>query len=99
MRYGAIGLFALLSACTTLISEAGGVVLVSDGNTLASCQKLGQVHSRSLLSGIGASGIAYNNALTELKNEAADRGASHVMLVDTSSSLRVTKMIGDAYRC
>jgi hypothetical protein len=99
MRYAAIGLMALLSACSTLSYEAQGVLLVSDGNAVASCQKLGRVHSRSLLSGIGASGIAYNNALTELKNEAADRGATHVMLVDTSNSLGMTKMVGDVYRC
>jgi hypothetical protein len=99
MRYGTIGLIALLSACSTLSEEAQGVLVVSDGNAVASCQKLGQVYSRSLLSGIGASGIAYNNALIELKNEAADRGASHVMLVDTSDSLGMTKMIGDIYRC
>jgi hypothetical protein len=33
--------------------------------------KLGQAHSLSLLSGIGASRIAYNNALTEPKKVAA----------------------------
>jgi hypothetical protein len=90
---------ALLSACSTLSDEGQGVFVVSDASAVASCQKLGQVYSRSLLSGIGISGIAYNNALTELKNEAADRGATHVMLVDTSSSLGMTKMIGDVYRC
>jgi hypothetical protein len=48
-----------------------------------------------VLSGIGASGIAYNNALTELKNEAADRGATHVMLVDTSNS-GMTRTVGES---
>jgi hypothetical protein len=55
MRYGTIGLFALLSMCTTMTSEAEGVLLVSDGNALTSCQKLGQLHSHSLLSGIAVS--------------------------------------------
>jgi hypothetical protein len=99
MRYSAVALITLLSACNTTTKEAAGVVVVSDRSAVASCRNLGQIYTQSLWGGAGATDIANDNALTELKNEAADRGATHVLLVIPSNSLRATNLIGDGYRC
>jgi hypothetical protein len=60
---------------------------------------LGQIQAQSLWGGFGATGVAYNDALTSLKNQASVRGATHILIINSSRTMGGTNIIGDTYRC
>lgn len=89
----------LLAGCATSpTAVATNVTLVKDVNLIVRCQNLGQIHTSSLMGGILQS-QGYDNALTDLKNQAASRGATHILLMNISSGYAGSNMLGDAYRC
>lgn len=89
----------LLAGCATQpVNQATNVVLTKDTNVVARCQNLGQIHTSSFMGGIMHS-QGYENALVDLKNRAAARGATHVLLMDVSSGYTGSNVLGDAYRC
>lgn len=88
-----------LAGCVTATSGGAAVVVVSERAAVAQCQNLGQIHSQSLWGGVAATGVAYNNVLSELKNDTAQRGGTHLLLVNLANTLGGSNAIGDAYRC
>lgn len=92
-RRGACG------SCSTTNVVSQNIILASDRAALARCTSVGQIQSQSLWGGIAATGVAYNDAMASLKNQAAERGATHILLVSVSNTVGGTNMIGDAYRC
>lgn len=99
MKKIAMTMALLLAGCAAQQShQAITVVLTKDPNAVARCQSIGQIHSNSILTGVLQS-QGYENMLTDLKNRAAARGATHVLLIDVSSSTASIDALGDAYRC
>ena len=78
--------------------NATPVVLTKDPAAVSKCQQVGEVHGNSLLGGIATS-QGYENALADMKNQAAARGATHVLLMDVSSGHMGSNALGTAYRC
>lgn len=99
MKKIAMTMALLLAGCAAQPShQAITVVLTKDPNAVARCQSIGQIHSNSILTGVLQS-QGYENMLTDLKNRAAARGATHVLLMDVSSGYASNNALGDAYRC
>ena len=101
MRVFLIGVLigALCTGCSTTTPQGASILLVNDRAAVAGCAPLGQLQSQSWWGGAAATGIAYNDAMASLKNEAATRGATHILLINTSNTVGGTNMIGDGYRC
>ncbi|MDZ7697301.1 MAG: hypothetical protein U5R49_10380 [Deltaproteobacteria bacterium] len=102
-----IALFAMvtLTSCATELStRASGVYMLSAvqvHKVESKCEYLGSVTGASFLWGgcclsyVAWRDVAYNNALNELLDNAAELGATHVFVnLGTGEGLR-----GDAYRC
>lgn len=89
----------VLSGCAAATQQASTVALVSERAAIAQCQPLGQIQSQSYWGGFAATGMAYNDAMNGLKNQAASRGGTHLMMVNSSNTMGGTNMIADAYRC
>lgn len=90
----------LLAGCASAGDKAGSnITIVNDRTAVARCQALGQIQTDSLWGGFAMTGAAYNDAMGKLKAEAARRGGSHVLMVNSSNTMGGTNMIGDAYRC
>ena len=97
-RLSCLALLAL-SECSTTNAVSEAIVLVNEGAAVANCTPLGQMQSGSGWGGWAATGVGYNDAMASLKNQAAGRGATHILLINTSNTMGGTNMIGDAYRC
>lgn len=95
----AVSLAVAMGGCATTNATSESVVLVNDRNTISTCSSLGQIQTQSLWGGFAATGIAYNDAMAALKNQAAERGANRILLVNVSNTLGGTNIVGDAYRC
>ena len=74
------------------------IILVSDSAAVAGCQRLGEVQGGSLWGG-AMSGIAYGRALDKIKRKAANLGATHLQLLNATSSMGGSNMLGVAYSC
>ncbi len=98
-KWPTIAAAVLLSGCATTNTTSQSVAIVSDRISFAKCESMGQIHSQSFWGGFAATGIAYNDAMASLKNEAASRGATHIALVNVSNTMGGTNMIADSYRC
>jgi len=111
LRIKAMGLFPcllivlILTSCASdLSTRASRVYMVSAvqiQRVESECEFLGNVRGSSFLWGgcclsyLGWRDVAYNNALNELLDNAAEIGATHVFVnLGTGEGLR-----GDAYRC
>lgn len=88
-----------LSGCVSTTQEADRIRVVSDKADLSSCQFIAQITASSYWGGVAATGLAYNNALNDLRNQVAQRGGNRLYLVNSSNTIGGTNMIGDAYRC
>ena len=87
------------AGCSTITQGTQGIVFASDLAAVASCQMLGQIQAQSLWGGVSATGVAYNDALTSMKNQASVRGATHILINKSSKTMGGTNIIGNAYRC
>lgn len=90
----------VLCACATATPQGSSIVIVAERQALgAQCQSLGQMQAQSGWGGLAATGAGYNDALNDLKNQAAARGGTHLLMINSSNTVGGTNMIGDAYRC
>jgi hypothetical protein len=74
------------------------IVIVRDSGVVTGCEALGEVRASSLLGG-ALTNMAYSRVLNSIKKRARDMGATHVVLVDSSSGFAGSNMLGQAYRC
>lgn len=88
----------LLSGCVSLTAGGGRVRVVNSPQHVEKCKLISQVTSSSSWGGL-ASGVAFDNAMNELKNKAAEMGGNTVYTTTMLSSWGGTRMIGDAYDC
>ena len=87
----------LLLACATVPSARGRFVQESDGRDLASCRFVGTFSGYSNISGLMArTGI--QNAKNDVLDEAASKGATHVVWQAMGSGWGST-VAANAYRC
>ena len=96
-----VALASSLTGCAGQMTERASRVRMAEAEAVKECQFLGQVTGTSTLTGI-ARHSGYQNALNELLDEAAERGASHVMLSRDSRPAYWTfaqNVRGEAYRC
>lgn len=84
---------------TTLSREAVAVRVVRDVQFIKGCKYIQTVDSSSGWGGFAATGVGYNSAMNELKNNAAQVGANTLLIVVLENSMGGTNMSGDAYRC
>ncbi len=97
--YLAIAAVLTLGACSMATTTGSTVQIASERSAVAGCAPLGQIQSSSYWGGVAATGLAYNEAMNDLKNKTAERGGTHVVLVNSSNTVGGTNMIGDVYRC
>lgn len=94
--------FAAVTAATAIAAPALAadptVELVNDASQVAGCERLAEVKGSSAWGGV-VTNMAYNRALSQLKEKAAKAGASHVLLLNVSSGYTGSNMLGVAYRC
>lgn len=87
-----------LCGCVSLTAGGGKVRVVNSPQHVEDCKLISQVTSSSSWGGL-ASGVAFDNAMNELKNKAAEMGGDTVYTTTMLSSWGGTRMIGDAYLC
>ena len=90
-------MWLLIWAAATAV-PAEGVVLVRDYAPVANCEALGEVRGSSMMGGILAN-AAHDKAIRKLKERAAERGATHVQIIDSASGYSGARMVGAAFRC
>lgn len=95
---------AVLVAVATLtadvaVADGKSITLVNERSAVEHCHRLDQLQSKSYWGGFAATGLAYNRAMASLKKQAADRGATHILIISISNTVGGTNMIGDAYAC
>lgn len=74
------------------------VELVNEASSVAGCQRLSEVRGKSAWGGVFAA-KSYDWALSQLKEQAAKAGATHVLLLNATSGYTGSNMLGVAYRC
>ena len=100
MRILAALLLALLCcSCASAEPAALNTQLVSDPAIVAQCQMLGEVEGLSLWGGRLGSSLGEKQAMHSLREQAAARGGTHVLVSGTSSPLNATQATGVAYKC
>lgn len=96
-------LFALAASSGTAAdlatpAEPASVMIVKDEASVASCQFLGEVKGSSAWGGV-VTNMAYNRARDGLKRKAFALGATHIVLLDSSSGPMGSNILGNAYKC
>lgn len=94
-------LFAMMlfiGGCATLTPQGSTVRVVRDIRIAGDCKYITPVSSSSSWGGL-ASGLAFDNAMNELKNKTAESGGNTVLMSESLSSWGGTRMVGDAYLC
>lgn len=87
-----------ISGCTTVTKQGAIVRVVNNVEAVKDCKYLRQLESSSSWGGL-ASGVAFDNAMNEMKNKTAEMGGNTVYSTAMLSSWGGTRMIGDAYNC
>ena len=85
--------YILLAACASVSSQNEKVRVTSKPDIIEECEYMGPVGSPSMLVNIRAGGLAFNNAVHELKSEAKKKGANVVLISERSDTN------GEAYKC
>lgn len=94
-----VGLVLVLSSGCSGLSEAGARVrLVNDSGALRGCERLGPIAGGSGWGGI-TSNVGHKRAMAGMRNEAADMGATDVLVVSSSAGWGGGHVEGEAYRC
>ncbi len=88
-----------ISGCATKLSpEARSIRVITKTEMVENCIYLGQLNSSSML-GDSFTGVGFESAMNELKNNAAKIGADALFIQIISNTVGGTRMIGDAYKC
>ena len=85
--------YILLAACASVSSQNEKVLVTSKPDIIEECEYMGPVGSSSMLVNIRAGGVAFNNAVHELKSEAKKKGANVVLISERSDTN------GESYKC
>ena len=85
--------FIVFAACASVSSQHEKVRVTSKPDIIKECEYIGPVGSSSMLVNIRAGGVAFNNAMHELKGEAKKKGANVVLISERSDTN------GEAYKC
>lgn len=96
-----VALAVPLTGCAGQMTDRASRVRMAEADAVKECQFLGQVTGTSTLTGV-ARHSGYQNAINELLDEAAGRGASHVLLSRDNRPAYWTfaqNVRGEAYRC
>jgi hypothetical protein len=92
----------LLSACVTVNMTAAGaaVRLTSNPDVVRTCAYVGQVvGSDSMNGGLAGQRAAEENAMREMRNQAAASGANVVHLTLVSTGFSGSSVKGESYKC
>ncbi|MBP7650882.1 MAG: DUF4156 domain-containing protein [Phenylobacterium sp.] len=89
---------AAMIAGAALAAQATEIIIVKDESSVAGCEYLGEVKGSSAWGGL-VTNMAYNRARDGLKKRALALGATHVVLLDSSSGPMGSNTLGNAYKC
>lgn len=93
------GALALAMTMTTpALAADGEVQIAADAASVASCERLGEVQSSSLLTGLLAA-KGRQRAVAQLKERSSKLGATHVVVVNANFGYASNNMLGVAYKC
>lgn len=92
-------LIFLLIGCVNTTRGGARVRVVRDAVLIKGCTFIEQLKGGSSWGGFAATGVAYDNAMNDLKNRAAGLTGDTLLMQSESNSMGGTRMIGDAYRC
>lgn len=102
MKTIAIAVALLLTGCVTrgLSQEAQSVFVTTDFRQVEGCESLGMVAANDRMNGgFLGQGAAQENAERGLRNLAAQRGATVVLLKSENTGFTGSKQQGEAFRC
>ena len=89
----------LLAGCVSNITPKAAAIVETDEKGVANCEFAGLVSGSSLLGG-AVQERARENAKTHALNEAAGKGATHIVWTDVSSTkTQGASAQGRAYKC
>lgn len=88
-----------LAACATTNPRSESVMLVRERAAVTHCVALGQLNARSMWGGYGGASMAHADSMASLKNQAAERGGTHLLLINAGDGVGGAPMTADAYRC
>lgn len=83
---------------TSATAADAAIELVNEASAVSNCERLAEVRGSSAWGGI-VTNMAYNRALSQMKERAAKAGGTHVLLMNVSSGYSGSNMLGVAYRC
>lgn len=94
--------FLLCSSCVTvgLTPEGEAVRLTSNAEVVRNCKYIGQVKGTDHMNGgISGQGAAEENAMREIRNNAANMRANTVHLLNVTTGTSGSAVRGEAYLC
>lgn len=93
-----ITVFVVFTGCITLLSNSGGLVRFEENSEmLTNCKYMGTVRGTSPAGLI--KDLKKENALNEIRNNAALLGANTVVIISKDSMFDETVVHGKAYHC
>lgn len=97
MRIQLVAAAFLITSCTNALTPAGSTVVEADEKMVAQCTFVGSVSGISMIGNTKAQGM--ERARNSAKNNAAELGATHVVLGDMLPASGSYNISGKAYRC
>ena len=93
-----IAVYIIFTGCITILSNSGALVRFEENSeTITNCKYMGTVR------GISPAGwikdLKKENALNEIRNNAALQGANTVVIISKDSMFDETVVYGKAYHC
>lgn len=87
-----------MAACSTAPSQHAASVKEADDKMVADCEFLGSVSGFSGFGGPGGSGIGMARSKNSAREQAADKGATHVVWLTVAGGYN-SSATGKAYKC
>jgi hypothetical protein len=88
----------LVSSCATTLSPAAAKVQTADSNMVSNCKFIGTMFGSSGMTGVARS-IGADNARNDVLEQAAAKGATHVVWEGASDDYWGPNARGNAYKC
>lgn len=92
--------FVALTGCQTATTASNGVIVTGNPENVRGCKFLGQEIGRQyLIGGVMLMGAAQEDANRRLRNQAAEKGATHLLTTNAQMGMGGASATGDLYRC
>lgn len=98
-QYPVLFFLILLSGCVVLAPQGSSVRIVKDMEAVRGCKLIGPVESSSNWGGFAATGVAFDNAMNEIRNKTAQAGGNIALINVFSNTMGGSRIMEDAWAC